>query len=65
MENPELHGKLNNKVPQKSEGDPPPRKPGSKEKGRKRTKTGCLSKYTLNRNQVISNTLADKYDSMP
>ncbi|TVY64287.1 putative transcriptional regulatory protein, partial [Lachnellula suecica] len=35
------HGKQDSIVSQKSDGDPPPKKPGSKEPGRKRTKTGC------------------------
>jgi hypothetical protein len=39
------HGKQQNEASQESNGEPPPKKPGSKEKGRKRTKTGCLSKW--------------------
>jgi hypothetical protein len=33
--------------PDEDGADPAPRKPGSKAQGRKRTKTGCLSKPTI------------------
>jgi len=35
--------------------DPPPKKPGSKAKGRKRTKTGCLSKIATVYLECITN----------
>ena len=47
MKNAELsvdQGKQSNEAPKNPDGEQPPRKPGSKEKGRKRTKSGCLSK---------------------
>ncbi|TVY32525.1 putative transcriptional regulatory protein, partial [Lachnellula occidentalis] len=37
------HGKQSNEASKNPDGEQPPRKPGSKEKGRKRTKTGCLT----------------------
>jgi len=51
MENPEggspasvQRSTPESKDPNEEGTEPPPKKPGSKEKGRKRTKTGCLSK---------------------
>jgi hypothetical protein len=39
----------------KEEGiDKPPKKPGSKAQGRKRTKTGCLSEFTTHPGSPIS-----------
>lgn len=48
-EHPVEQGKQSNEAPKNPDGEQPPKKPGSKEKGRKRTKSGCLSKWNINR----------------
>jgi hypothetical protein len=40
-------GPLEGKKPEEDGGEPGPKKPGSKAQGRKRTKTGCLSKLVM------------------
>ncbi|KAH6663471.1 hypothetical protein B0J14DRAFT_661984 [Halenospora varia] len=42
-----------------NEEDPPPRKGSSKEKGRKRTKTGCLSKYNPAESCIVEQRSTD------
>ncbi|TVY13049.1 hypothetical protein LARI1_G009242 [Lachnellula arida] len=38
-------GEQSDEAPKNPDGEQPPKKPGSKEKGRKRTKTGCLIRF--------------------